>query len=157
MPEFSLNTTWLIPASVEAVWSRLIDTENWPSWWKYVASVEEIEPGDATGLNNVGQYCWRTSLPYSLLVNLRVTEIQPLRLITVNVSGDLQGCGRCQLYSDSVTRQTRVEFKWQVQTCKPWMNRLAAVAAPIFEWNHARVMKSGEESLIRHLATVKNS
>lgn len=157
MPEFSLNTKWLIPAPVEAVWSCLVDTKSWPSWWKYVASVEEIEPGDAAGLNNVRRYCWHTCLPYSLTLNLRVTEIQPCRLVTVKVNGDLQGYGCCQLCSDLATNHTKVEFKWQVQTCKPWMSRFTALAAPVFAWNHARVMKSGEESLIRYLSTVKNS
>ncbi|WAK00687.1 SRPBCC family protein [Methylobacter sp. YRD-M1] len=156
MPEFSLNTNWLIPAPVEAVWSCLIDTENWPSWWKYVISVEEIEPGDASGINNIRRYYWRTCLPYTLMLNLCVTEIETRRFVAVKVDGDLQGHGYCQLCPDSTDNYTEVEFRWQVQTRKPWMNRFATLAAPIFAWNHARVMKSGEESLIRYLSTVKN-
>ena len=119
MPEFSLHTTWSIPASIEQVWSCLIDTENWPSWWKYVQTVEETESGDGSGLNNVRHYCWGTCLPYSLNLNIRVTEIQPCHHIAVDVKGDLQGDGRCRIYPDPVTGSTQVEFQWHVQTHKP--------------------------------------
>jgi len=155
MPEFCLNTIWSIPASIEAVWQCLIDTESWPSWWKYLSTVEETETGDGSGLNNVRRYRWRTCLPYTLMFSLRVTEIQPCHVVAVEVNGDLQGDGRCYLYPDPVTGDTRVEFHWHVQTRKPWMNWFTKLTAPIFAWNHDRVMKHGEQSLIRHLSTVK--
>jgi hypothetical protein len=157
MPKFYLTTIWLIPAPVKTVWSCLVDTETWPSWWKYVVAVEQTAEGDSSGVNNVRQYYWRTCLPYSLMLNLRVTQIQPYRLIGVEVTGDLQGDGSCQLTSVVSTAQTEVEFKWHVYTCKPWMNWFTALTSPIFAWNHARVMKRGEQSLIQHLTTIKNS
>jgi hypothetical protein len=149
MPKFSLTTTWLIPAPVEAVWSCLIDTQTWPSWWKYVDAVEEMAAGDSSGINNIRQYYWRTCLPYSLMLNLRVTQIQPNHLV-VEVNGDLQGNGSCQLFSISEANHTRVEFNWNVQTCKPWMNWFAPITRPVFAWNHARVMRIGELGLIRY-------
>ncbi|CAA9892936.1 conserved hypothetical protein [Candidatus Methylobacter favarea] len=157
MPKFHLTTFWLIPAPVKTVWSCLVDTETWPSWWKYVIAVEQMEEGDINGINNVRRYYWRTCLPYSLMLNLRVTQIQANRFINVEVTGDLQGEGICQLTSAGSTNQTQVEFKWRVYTCKPWMNWFASLTRPIFAWNHARVMKKGEQSLIQHLATMKNS
>jgi hypothetical protein len=91
MPQFSLTTTWLIPAPVEAVWSCLIDTQTWPSWWKYVVAVEEMAAGHSSGINNIRRYYWRTCLPYSLMLTLRVTQIQAHQLVVVEVKGDLQG------------------------------------------------------------------
>jgi hypothetical protein len=155
MPEFSLTTTWRIPASLESVWSCLIHTETWPSWWNYVIAVDEIAAGDLTGLNNVRHYVWRTALPYRLVLNLRVTELQPRQLVVVEVSGDLIGRGICQLSSQSDRVETEVRFSWDVSTCKPWMNWFGELGRPIFVWNHGKVMKSGEEGLTRCLADNK--
>jgi len=153
MPQFSLTTTWLIPAPVEAVWSCLIDTQAWPSWWKYVDAVEEIAAGDSTGVNNIRQYCWHTCLPYSLMLNIRVTQIQEHELVVVEVKGDLQGEGICRLSSTPTEDHTQVKFNWDVQTCKPWMNWLTPLTSPVFVWNHARVMRLGEQGLIRYFSS----
>jgi hypothetical protein len=155
MPKFSLTTTWLIPASIEDVWSCLIDTQTWPSWWKYVASVDETATGESSGLDNIRRYYWRTCLPYSLVLDLRIIEIEPCQRIVAEVKGDLQGEGRCYLCLDPITGHTQIEFCWQVQTCRPWMNWLHKLTRPIFAWNHNRVMKHGEQSLIRYLSTIK--
>jgi uncharacterized protein YndB with AHSA1/START domain len=155
VPEFSLTTTWSIPASIQAVWACLVDTKSWPSWWEYVATVEETDAGDAFGVNNARRYCWRTCLPYRLVLNLRVTEIQPCHHVIVEVTGDLQGEGRCYIYNTPETGCTQVEFHWQVRTLKPWMRWFTSLTAPIFAWNHNRVMKHGEKGLIGHLSTIK--
>jgi hypothetical protein len=154
MPEFCLTTKWLIPAPVDIVWACLVDTETWPLWWKYVVAVKQTASGDSSGINNVGQYHWRTCLPYHLLLSIRVTEIQALDFVAVEVTGDLQGRGWCQLAYQPSTNQTQVEFLWHVKTCKCWMNWFSVLTRPIFVWNHARVMKQGEQDLIRYISTL---
>ncbi|MGR9053332.1 MAG: SRPBCC family protein [Gammaproteobacteria bacterium] len=154
MTDFSLHTVWQIPAPVETVWPWLIRTETWPGWWRYVASVTELEAGTADGLFNKRRYIWRTCLPYELNLVMTVVGIQPLQAVTVEVAGDLSGTGRCRVAE--VSDRTRVEFLWQVKTCKAWMNRLGGLARPVFEWNHGRVMKQGERGLIEQLSALKN-
>lgn len=149
MSRFFLTTTWLIPAPLHTVWSCLIDTETWPSWWKYVAAVDEMARGEESGIDNIQRYHWRTSLPYSLILDLRVTQIQTHQLIVVDVKGDLDGNGRCRFSFIPATNHTLIEFDWDVQTCKSWMNWLTILTRPIFIWNHARVMKNGEQGLIQ--------
>ena len=34
-----------------------------------------------------------------------------------------------------------------MSTTKPWMNLLAPIARPVFEWNHDWVMRNGGEGL----------
>ena len=154
MTEFSLKTIWHIPAPIESVWPCLIHTESWPDWWKYVASVKEIEPGSPQGILNKRSYRWHTCLPYSLHLEMTVTQLIPGKSVTVAVTGDLSGTGHCTVSVEA--EYTRVEFHWQVHTCKPWMNRISTLARPIFEWNHARVMEQGESGLIEHLSALKN-
>lgn len=152
MTDFSLTTRWLIPAPVDQVWSCLIATEHWPSWWRYVARVEETAEGNASGEGNVRRYLWRTCLPYDLAIELRVIKMRPYRSVAVEVAGDLIGSGSCSIAYQENEAATELIFVWNVSLAKPWMQRMAKVARPLFVWNHGRVMKSGEQGLIRHLA-----
>jgi len=149
--DFSLTTRWLIPASVDKVWCCLVATESWPTWWQYVALVEETAEGAASGVDNNRRYIWRTCLPYALAIDLRVTKIQPYHFIAVEVTGDLIGNGSCSITYLEKEAQTELIFIWNVALAKPWMKLLAGLARPLFVWNHQRVMKKGEQGLIRHL------
>ncbi len=150
MPNFSLNTIWKIPAPIETVWLAMLDTEQWPNWWKYVKKVEEIKPGDSFGVNSIRRYYWKTRLPYQLIMDLKVTQLVPYQSIGVSVSGDLKGKGYCKLSTDQ--DKTSIYFAWDVKTCKQWMNHLPAISHPVFVWNHTQVMKQGEKSLIQRLS-----
>ena len=151
MTNFSLITAWNIPAPLETVWNTVLKTEAWPSWWKYVKSVEELQPGNKSGINNIRRYTWKTCLPYQLTLDLCVTRLEPYHIIETDVSGDLAGEGRCQLSTHQ--GYTKVRYEWNVHTCKPWMNWLSPIARTVFEWNHHQVMKNGENSLIQYLDT----
>jgi hypothetical protein len=38
-----------------------------------------------------------------------------------------------------------VLYEWNVATTKPWMNLIAPIARPVFQWNHDWVMSRGGE------------
>jgi len=149
MTTFHLTTTWKTQASIESCWLSIIDVKAWPSWWKYVDKVVEIKPGDASGINATHHYIWSTCLPYQLAFDLRVTKIVPYKLIAFDAQGDLTGNGYCKLTHKN--NQTDIKFYWNVQTSKPWMSFIAGFARPVFEWNHRRVMLSGQQSFIQRL------
>ena len=155
MPDFSLNTTWLIPSPIEPVWFYLIRPETWPDWWSYVESVENISSGAAKIPSNKRRIYWKTRLPYRLVIELTVTRAIEHRYLAVKVQGDLIGSGHCRISGNA--ESTRLEFDWHVATCKPWMNRFTFLCRPVFEWNHAQVMKEGELGLAGYLMTLKNS
>jgi hypothetical protein len=63
--------------------------------------------------------------------------------------GELEGTGRWRLFEqDGVTA---VLYEWNVRTTRRWMNLLAPVARPVFEYNHDVVMRWGGEGLARRL------
>ena len=57
----------------------------------------------------------------------------------------MEGIGRWCFYNDGVT--TIVRYEWQVHTNRFWMNVLAPLARPVFEWNHNHVMRQGGKGL----------
>ena len=65
--------------------------------------------------------------------------------------GELDGKRIWQLKEDGTFTISR--YVWLVNTTKTWMNLLALVAKPLFEWNHKIVMSWGAESLARRLNT----
>ena len=74
-------------------------------------------------------------------------QIEPA-LKELNV-GELEGVGRWRFYEqDGVTA---VLYEWNVATTKPWMNRLAPLLRPAFEWNHDWVMARGGEGIAKLL------
>ncbi len=64
-------SSWQIQAPIERVWAEISQTEDWPSWRKYVAAVQQLEPGDANGVGKRLRLTFRTRLPYTLSFDTR--------------------------------------------------------------------------------------
>ena len=64
-------------------------------------------------------------------------------------SASSRGVGRWRLYEqDGITA---VLYEWNVATSKAWMNLLAPLLRPVFEWNHDWVMARGGEGIAQPL------
>lgn len=146
---YLLTTHWRLPATVPAVWDAIRHSEQWPSWWPSVQGVTELAPGDETGVGNLRSYRWRGLLPYTLVFDIEVIRIEKYRLIEGRARGELYGLGRWAFFEQN--GGTYVRHDWNVQTALRWMNLLAPLARPIFEWNHARVMQQGQARLTQWL------
>lgn len=151
MTRYTLVTRWTLRAPIEAVWDALITPRDWPRWWRYVARVEELEKGDATGLGSLNRYTWTSRLPYRLSFATRTTLVEKPFRIEGEARGDLNGRGAWRL--DRAGEATAVQYTWSVDTDKAWMNVLAPLLAPVFAWNHDQVMLEGGRGLARHLET----
>jgi len=147
--QFQLVSRWHLAAPIERVWDALKATEEWPSWWPYVKSVQEIEPGDADGLHAVRHIAWTSRLPYGIAFDVRVVEMQRPRRMQGRASGQLDGVGTWELRPDGDT--THVRYTWCVDLGTRWMRIAAPLMAPVFRWNHNGVMKAGAQGLARHL------
>ena len=92
---------------------------------------------------------WRSLLPYRVEFEVTATKIERFSLMEGQATGDLEGIGRWRLYEqDGVTA---VLYEWNVATTKPWMNRMAPLLRPVFEWNHDWVMRRGGEGIAARL------
>ena len=149
MAEYSFLTAWLLDAPVERVWAELFDVAAWPRWWKGVTDARELERGGPDGVGKVFTISWRSFLPYDLTFVTTVTRIEPPHLMEGDALGGLTGTGRWRLFERDGT--TAVTYEWNVRTTRRWMNALAPVARPVFEWNHDYVMRRGGEGLKNRL------
>ena len=149
MTDYRFVTIWRLMAPVEAVWPILRDSRRWPEWWPYVASLDEVEPGDADGVGALHRIAWKTPLGYALAFNMRTTVVERHQTISGEAFGELEGTGVWTLSEENGI--TTVRYDWNVRTTKWWMNLVAPVARPLFVWNHDRVMTSGGQGLAREL------
>jgi hypothetical protein len=149
MNRYALVSEWQLRAPIERVWDALYDVAAWPSWWKYVLAVEELEKGDAAGVGAVRRYTWSSRLPYRLTFNMRSTIVAKPHVLAGAAVGELTGTGCWTLQEEGTT--VRVRYDWQVATSRAWMNALAPVLAPAFRWNHGVVMAAGARGLASHL------
>ena len=149
MAEYHFVSTWQIQAPIERVWEEIHHAERWPSWWKYIIRVDELEPGAADGTGKRLRLLFRTRLPYTLGFDVQVTCVQPPSRLEARAAGELDGTGRWTL--TAADGGTLVRYDWDVRTTRWWMNLLAPVARPLFSWNHDALMREGGEGLARRL------
>ena len=145
MAQYSFITLGKLEAPIENVWKAIEASEEWPSWWKYVAKVAELKKEYENGLGGVRRYTWTPPLPYKPTFDSRVAEVKRPHVIMGIVRGELSGTGRWQLSQEGAV--TTVQYNWDVDTNKRILKLLAPVARPIFSWNHNVVMKAGGEGL----------
>ena len=92
---------------------------------------------------------WKSLLPYRVEFEITTTHVERPHLLQADAVGELAGIGRWRLFEhDGVTA---VHYEWNVATTKPWMNLVAPIARPAFEWNHDWVMSHGGEGIARLL------
>ena len=151
MSGYRFITVWKLRAPIDQVWQAIWQSEKWPSWWKGVLSVQTLRDGDEVGIGSVRRYVWRSKLPYNLAFNMVLTRAEPPYRLEGNASGELEGTGVWEL--DEANGVTTVRYTWSVHTTRAWMNLLAPIARPVFEWNHDYVMANGAKGLAQLLDT----
>ncbi len=150
MADYSFLTTWLLDSPREPVWEAIHDQESWPCWWRGVEVAEEVSrPPGGEDVGTVSRMVWRSLLPYRVEFEVETTAVERPTLMEGRATGELAGVGRWRLLEqDGVTA---VLYEWDVSTTRPWMNRLAPLLRPAFEWNHDWVMARGGEGIARLL------
>jgi hypothetical protein len=145
MAHYAFLTTWLLDAPRLPVWEAIHDQASWPSWWRGVEESVELRPGDEEGVGSISRMVWKSMLPYRVSFEVTTTRVERPNLMEGHAVGELEGVGRWRLYEqDGVTA---VLYEWNVATTRPWMNRLAPLLRPAFEWNHDWVMARGGEGI----------
>jgi uncharacterized protein YndB with AHSA1/START domain len=150
MAEYAFLTTWLLESPRQPVWEAIHDQARWPQWWRGVEVAEELSrPPDGGDIGTVARMVWRSLLPYRVEFEVTTTRVEHPHLLEGRAVGGLEGVGRWRLYEQAGV--TAVLYEWNVRTTKPWMNRLAPLLRPVFEWNHDWVMARGGEGIAKLL------
>jgi uncharacterized protein YndB with AHSA1/START domain len=143
---YSFRTRWRVTSPIEPVFAAIRDSVAYPTWWKAVLNVQQLEPGDDDGIGRVDRFTWQAPLGYKLRFALRVTTIDPPTRLGGDASGELEGRGDWTLQAED-SRHTLVRYDWNVRTRRGWMNAVAPLARPAFRYSHDHVMRNGASGL----------
>lgn len=147
--QYSFTTIWKIKAPLQEVWQVIYAHEEWPDWWKGVIKAETLQEGDESNLGKKVRYTWKSFLPYALTFDMESCNIQEPFVLEGIASGELEGEGKWQFEEhDGITT---LQYNWNVNTTKKWMNDFSFMLKPLFKWNHDIVMKWGAKGLAKKL------
>jgi Polyketide cyclase / dehydrase and lipid transport len=146
---YSFVTIWKISASVDQVWNIIYEQEQWPNWWRGVKKVETLLPGDINNIGKKMRYTWKSFLPYTLSFDMVSKFIIKNYLMEGQAFGELEGVGIWKFTEENGI--TTIQYNWDVNATKPWMQKLAPVLKPLFIWNHNVIMRWGAEGLAKKL------
>ena len=142
-------TDWRFRATLEKVWTVVLDIERYPGWWTNFRRVK-ITRGDGKSIGSVIECEVRGSLPYSLNYALEVLEATQHRYILLRSTGDLVGSGRWE-FSEADPGSVKAVYYWDVATTNPILNLVAPLAKGALARNHERVMANGYAALRPHV------
>ena len=149
--QYAFTTHWRVESTREEVFEILSDAEDLVRWWPSVyLAVEELEPGDETGLGKVISLYTKGWLPYTLRWQFRVSAVDKPRGFSLEAWGDFVGRGDWTFRQDG--SRVDITYVWVISAEKPLLRYLSFLMKPLFSANHHWAMRQGEISLARELA-----
>ncbi len=144
--EYHIVTEWRVWSTVNEVADILREATDLPRWWPSVyLNVQEIEPGDETGVGRVVALYTKGWLPYTIRWTFRVTEVNYPYGFALEAWGDLVGRGVWTLRQEG--EWVYIIYDWKINAEKPLFRIFSFILKPVFTANHRWAMRMGEESL----------
>jgi hypothetical protein len=149
--QYHFVTRWRVRGTCEEAADVISDADGLPRWWPAVyLRVDELEPGEESGIGRVIDLHTKGWLPYTLRWRFTVTESDYPHNLALRAEGDFVGEGRWTFTQDG--EWVDVVYDWRVAATKPLLRRLSWLMKPIFAANHRWAMARGLESLELELA-----
>jgi Polyketide cyclase / dehydrase and lipid transport len=141
-------TNWQVEATCEEVYNTLKGTDDLARWWPSVyLDVAVREKGDKDGLGKVVELYTKGWLPYTLVWQFRVTDIDPATHsgFALEALGDFVGRGVWTFEQEGI--MCNISYDWKIEATKPILKYLSFIMKPLFSANHLWAMRKGLESL----------
>jgi hypothetical protein len=150
--DYSFRTVWRFEGSAAEVAHILSDNPtDLARWWPSVyLKVDEVAPGDENGIGQTLRLFTKGWLPYTLVWELKVTDIEPERCLTIEASGDFVGTGEWNFLQQG--KEAVITYDWNIRVNKPLLRYFSWCLKPMFSANHRWAMDRGYESLLLEIA-----
>lgn len=145
---YNFHDEWEVKAPFDKAWEAISDSAHWQRWWPGLKSAVVIQQSPGI-IGSCVELTWRSKTGYRLKHSVAITEITPGKSIEFTSDGDLKGYGTWKFKKQGLV--TGMFIDWHVETSKNWMNILSPILRPVFNYNHAALMKSGERGLNQYL------
>lgn len=148
--DYRFRTVWSLAQPPEPVWAALENPATWPRWWPGCLIVEPHGEVQGAPSGRCYRFHWRGPLPYRLVLDVCITDVEPPQRMGGSVDGVLTGTADWTVAGQAGI--TKVTFDFAVSARRRWLRHLAPLARPAFRWNHERLMAQGEAGLLRWLS-----
>lgn len=142
---YHFSTVWRTAAETSRVWEVLANYAAWPTWWRGIQSVDVLRRGDERGIGTILRQRWRSRVPYTLLFDIEMLQIESERLLDGRASGDLEGA--CTWTLVPVEGGTELHFDVEVRPGRWWMNLPLPFLPKIVKASFETIMDWGREGL----------
>ena len=144
--DYHFVSRWRVQSTIQEVSEILSNALDLPRWWPAVyLDVQQLEPGDEQGLDQVFSLHTKGWLPYTLRWQFRVTENRWPHGFSLQAWGDFVGQGVWALAQAG--DWVNITYDWRIKADKPLLRTLSFILKPIFSANHRWAMRQGEKSL----------
>jgi hypothetical protein len=143
VPSFASDRTWTFDVPVERLWSRVTATEEYPTWWPWLA---EFEPDGGFARGASWSCTVAPPLPYRIRFALELEEVRPPRLVRARVRGDIRGDAELTLVEGSGGSVARLRS--DLSPANPLLRGVGVTARPLIAWGHDWVLDSGQRQFV---------
>jgi hypothetical protein len=135
--EVRSDRRYRFPVAPEDLWPVLTRIDDYRAWWPWLRRFDAaaFAPGEA----------WtcvvQPPLPYTLRFRILLDEIEPGRLATARVEGDIEGDARLELAA--ADDGCEVHLTSSLAPAHPVLRAIARVARPVAQLGHDWVIDTG--------------
>ncbi|GIK43068.1 MAG: hypothetical protein BroJett011_69010 [Chloroflexota bacterium] len=149
--DYHFITYWRVPGTIQEIFEIIANASDLVRWWPSVyLDVQQLQPGDESGVGKVVRLYTKGWLPYTLRWQFRVTEARVPHGFTLEAWGDFVGRGVWTFEQEGPW--VNITYDWRIRADKPLLRYLSFLFKPLFAANHRWAMARGEESLRLELA-----
>ncbi|MCL4303169.1 MAG: polyketide cyclase [Anaerolineae bacterium] len=149
--DYHFITHWRVPGTHQEIFEIITNASDLVRWWPSVyLDVQQLQPGDESGVGKVVRLYTKGWLPYTLRWQFRVTEARVPHGFTLEAWGDFVGRGIWMFEQEGP--EVNITYDWRIRADKLLLRYLSFLFKPLFAANHRWAMARGEESLRLELA-----
>ena len=138
---------WVLAATPAEVYAALADLDLYTRWG-YPAYFSARREGPIAA-GSTGKIVVQGSLPYKVNIDCTILELEPERLISLDVTGDV--IGKKTWMIRPLGEGTELISDWRCDPSWMFFRALTPVFKPLFRWNHGQCINMAVTGLAQYL------
>ena len=138
-PSFVSDRDWTFEVAPDELWSAMIETDRYPSWWPWL---RRFDPGE--GFETGARWHCEVAppLPYVVRFSVTLDRIEHGSSARATVDGDVRGDALLTV-EDLGGGRSSARLRSRLAPANPVLRNVGRVARPVVEWGHDWVLDQG--------------
>jgi hypothetical protein len=143
-PSFVSDRDWTFEVTPDELWSAMIETDRYPSWWPWL---RRFDPGE--GFETGARWHCEVAppLPYVVRFSVTLDRIEHGSSARATVDGDVRGDALLTV-EDLGGGRSSARLRSRLAPANPVLRNVGRVARPVVEWGHDWVLDQGRRQFV---------